>query len=529
MDRQFGRDHGHRVCPHARRAHRVIGGFRLGPDIVADCLPAGAIGAGTHFLAPEPVEGLGGKEFPADQDAFDHDFQVLRRLQIARLNDRMGQRIGRAQPQPAARGRPHRVEVELRPLAAQMLAAVIDRKAGQEEALKVRRFQPGPGRGVNTGFETVAGPGAALEQDIAGQGRKLAPGGQQFVIGDILCRAFVVKPDAQVILQVLPDARQVLDHRNAVAAQFIRRADARQHQKLGRIHRPAGQDDFPAGAHHLPRATPGNLHADGTAALEQHAGGLGLGDDGQIAAPLGCTKEGPGGGPAAIILAGALIDPDPQQVFAIVEVGRMGQAHFLSRLDEDIDQRVGFGKILHIQGAALAMGGIGTALVMFGAHEIGQDLVPRPAPAAALRPGVVIAAVAPDIDHAIDRRRPAQHLAARPEQAAAVHMFLRLGLEIPVHGFPADQHFHARRHMDEGIPVTAAGLEQGDFHRGIGRQAMGQDAAGRTGPHDHIIIHGRTLPYVFMIICHIVTMSGGNDNSRLAAAPPVPSCLAGCP
>ena len=71
----------------------------------------------------------------------------------------------------------------------------------------------------------------------------------------------------------------------------------------------------------------------------------------------------------------------------------------------------------HRERSADAMILIRTALLVFGLFEIGQDIFIGPASAALLPPQIIIAGMAADIDHAVDRTGPAQHLAARLVQA----------------------------------------------------------------------------------------------------------------
>ena len=72
-----------------------------------------------------------------------------------------------------------------------------------------------------------------------------------------------------MVAQVLPHPRRVLDDRDAVHPQVLRRANARQHQQLRRPYRPAGR-------HHLAGVVDGNtalrldLHPNGAPPLEHH-------------------------------------------------------------------------------------------------------------------------------------------------------------------------------------------------------------------------------------------------------------------
>src|SRR6185437_13855103 len=76
-----------------------------------------------------------------------------------------------------------------------------------------------------------------------------------------------------------------------------------------------------------------------------------------------------------------------------------------------------------------------TTGVMFCPDEIREDVVVTPAVTAVLvAPGVVIELVAANVDHGVDRRRAADHPAARPVHLLACGFLLRNGAESPVVG-----------------------------------------------------------------------------------------------
>jgi hypothetical protein len=52
------------------------------------------------------------------------------------------------------------------------------------------------------------------------------------------------RADVEVVLQVAADIGGIVDDIDAEAAQFIRRTDAGQHQRLRRIDRAAAEDDL---------------------------------------------------------------------------------------------------------------------------------------------------------------------------------------------------------------------------------------------------------------------------------------------
>ena len=79
----------------------------------------------------------------------------------------------------------------------------------------------------------------------------------------------------QMVLQVLPDARAIGDHRNAMFGQMRRRSNARQHQQFGRVERRGREYHLGPGANHLDLATPLHLDANSPAITDDNAPGHG--------------------------------------------------------------------------------------------------------------------------------------------------------------------------------------------------------------------------------------------------------------
>ena len=101
---------------------------------------------------------------------------------------------------------------------------------------------------------------------------------------------------------------------------------------------------------------------------------------------------------------------------------------------------------------------------------------------------VVVGRLAAHVDHGVDRRRAADHLAARIGEAAAVEARLRLGLEHPVRARIADREQIADRNVEPDPVVAAAGFQQQHALAGIGGQPVGQHAAGRARADDDVVV-----------------------------------------
>jgi len=129
-----------------------------------------------------------------------------------------------------------------------------------------------------------------------------------------------------------------------------------------------------------------------------------------------------------------------------------------------------------------------------GALEERQDVVPPPAAIAELRPVSVILRLAADVDETVDRRRAADHAAARISNGAAVGAGIGLGLEAPGELLLVKQFHVADRNMDQRVPIAPAGLDQDHTNGRVFGKTVGQHASGRPRADDHVIhLHLRSL------------------------------------
>ena len=103
-----------------------------------------------------------------------------------------------------------------------------------------------------------------------------------------------------------------------------------------------------------------------------------------------------------------------------------------------------------------------------------QHVIGTPAGEPKLAPMIVVRRLAAHIDHGVDRGRPADHLAARIIEAAAVEALLRLGLEHPVRARIADGEKIPDGDVEPDPIVLAAGFEQQHARCRIGGEAVRQ-------------------------------------------------------
>ena len=130
---------------------------------------------------------------------------------------------------------------------------------------------------------------------------------------------------------------------------------------------------------------------------------------------------------------------------------------------------------------------VGAAYLVLRLLEIGQHVVIAPADIAALPPAVVVLMLATHIEQAVDRARPAQHLAARLKHLPAAKAGFRFGLVHPVDGLFLEQFAVAERDVNPDVGVLRPCLQQQHRMPAIGAQPVREHAAGGAGADDDVI------------------------------------------
>ena len=337
------------------------------------------------------------------------------------------------------------------------------------------------------GLEEGRGDRAALEQDVLDACPDRAVQLDVVVVG-VVAAALGHGVDVEMVLEVRADAGQVVDDRHAHLPQMVGRADARQQQQARRADAARGDQHLALAAQHGGRAAAlHDLDADGTAGLDDDARDQGAGLDGQVRAVADGLEVGAGGRGAARVADGDLVVPDAL-LLRTVEVRIVGDAVFLGRAQEGLADRQRVDRNGHAERAAIAMVLAGEPLIVLGALEVGQDLAIAPAGAALLvGPGVVVGGIAAGVDLGVDRGAAADHLGLGVPEHPVVQMLLRHGRPAPA-GDALGHLGEAGGHVEERVPVGAAGLEQEDLDGGVGAQPVGQHAAGRPGAGDDVVV-----------------------------------------
>jgi hypothetical protein len=146
------------------------------------------------------------------------------------------------------------------------------------------------------------------------------------------------------------------------------------------------------------------------------------------------------------------------------------------------------------QRAILAVKFVFTTLPALGLLEVRQHAIPIPTAIAELSPMVEILGLTADIDHPVDRRRPAEHLAARIKDRTTVYPLVGLGVIAPGPFLVVQELDVAGWDVNERAGVASPCLDQQHLDRGVGGKAIGEDAPRRSGADDHVVRLHLILP-----------------------------------
>ena len=222
-----------------------------------------------------------------------------------------------------------------------------------------------------------------------------------------------------MIVEIVADARQVGDHRDAERAQMLGRPEPGQLQKLRRVECAAGDQDLGVGACRLGRAAGEIFDAGRLAPVEQDARRQRLRHHMQVGALARRLEIGRRGRGAHAAAHGGLVEARALLGRAVeIVVARI--AALLRGLDEGLGERMPVAHVGDAKRPARAVVVVGAALVVLGHAEVRQHVLMAPAGVAELAPMVEVLGLAADVDQAVDRARSAERLAARRDDVAAV-------------------------------------------------------------------------------------------------------------
>ena len=267
-------------------------------------------------------------------------------------------------------------------------------------------------------------------------------------------------------------------------------ADAGQHQDLRRAEDAGAEDDLLAGTDGAQGAVlVDHLDAGGAAVLDDDLGDvhLGLQAERREVVPVDVAARGA----VAQAAGGVLLHHAGALLRLAVVVGEHlhaeGVGGGLHELAGRLDRHRVAGDLDRPARAAVVVRAVDPVL-----HPLvdGVDLVGGPAGVALGRPRVVVGAVAPDVDHAVDRARAADHLAAGLRDLPVERVLLRRRVVAPVDlRLDLGDGVHRADHpglLHQELVVALARLEQDHALPGLG-QPRGEGAASAPRPHDDVV------------------------------------------
>src|SRR5215469_2113694 len=274
----------------------------------------------------------------------------------------------------------------------------------------------------------------------------------------------------------------MMHRRDSEFRQMLLRADAGQHEQLRRVDRAAAQDHFARRQCGALLAVDATDDTGRSPPDECDFFGERIGDDAQIGAAH-CRSQIPDRGRAAPAVARRRLVIADAVLMGAVKIVVARKPRLRRTGDERFADRM-LRHIRHAEWAARAVETVGATHLVLRAPEIGQYVVERPAGIAELAPMVEILGLATDIDHAVDRRGAAEHLAARPEDAAVGGARIGFGLVAPIDRGIGKGLTETERDMDPAVGVLAARLDQHDARRRILGEARRHRTARRARAND---------------------------------------------
>ncbi len=323
-------------------------------------------------------------------------------------------------------------------------------------SVQIRPAADEPVRLADVGREHAPAPGEVVDQLLAASPRR--PG----------CRRATSKPSGTTrwSSRFAPTSGDVVDRIDAVLGELVAVTDARQHQQLRRVDRAGAQQHLASRPDHLAPAAGVDFDADGAAAVEQHPGHGGLGEQLQVLPAQRRLEVGVGGAPPR----------SPALRHQRLAEALPATPDSASRPDDPAPRPRRSQVAVELRGLRC---GDTTSGPLSISLEVLLDAGEGPVRACPLAPLVVVGGEPTHPHHGVHRRRAAERLAAWPVDLAAVELLLRLGQVVPVHR-AAEQLGEGGRDVNELVLVARPGLHDRHPHARHGAESVGQHRAGRA-------------------------------------------------
>ncbi len=290
-----------------------------------------------------------------------------------------------------------------------------------------------------------------------------------------------------MVLQVLADPGQGRAHRDTVRGQFLRVADAGQHQQLRRIDDTPRQNQLAIGIGDAGFAPRPVFDAHRPAAVEDDARDQRPDRDAEVRAIKRTVQVADRRTAAPAIAHRHLENAHALLLRAVVILGdrKTGAlAGFeIRRSDRVIELRQA-----RADRSVAAPKGIRPTHPGLLSPEQRQHVRVRPSVQPRSRPTVVVGPVAAHIGHGVDRRAAANNLAAGAFDLAPVEARLMLRIVVPVE--PTLRHYTApaQRQVDPRVAIPTTRLDQQDAYRRVLAQSAGQRTTGGTGADNDVVV-----------------------------------------
>ena len=291
--------------------------------------------------------------------------------------------------------------------------------------------------------------------------------------------------ELQVILEIFPDTGQIVHHIDTVRAQFRGGSHPGELQQLGRVDGSAAENQLFT-LDPMRRPCVRVLERARTPALEHDAGRERMGEHFEVRPAHRRAQVGVGGA-AASAAAHGHVHATEAFLLEAVDVGGLRIARLAGGGQPRGVQRIFQRAIAGLQLAVRTAIVVAAFLALLGAPKIRQHVAVGPAGRTLFLPALEIVGIAADVHQAVDRRGPAQYLAARRVHAAPIQVRLRLRVIEPVVLRHVHRYRQRRGHLDENGSVRAAVFEQQHPPRPVGAQPVRQYASRGSRADDHRI------------------------------------------
>ena len=283
----------------------------------------------------------------------------------------------------------------------------------QHRNRRIRGFQPFARAEIHANGHSSAGKEAITEKRVFRGFSYQAPAARIVIEGGVAGDDFEFHARRVMIAQILPNAFQRMHRRNAMGAEQIRLANARQFQQFRRIDGAGADNHLSRRARFADFAIDAVAHAKAASAFQYKILRKRALFDGEIGPSPRRVQIGEGSALPPPLRDGHLRHADTFLPHP-VQIRVIGQSDLAGRFDHFFKQgHLMAWRIGNTQRAISAAQRVIAAIIAFHALEDGQNIIPTPTAITQLRPVVIILRLAAHEHHAIDGRCAAQHLAAR--------------------------------------------------------------------------------------------------------------------